>query len=62
MDIDSRNSSVEDRKSARSKVMDHADITGCKDKDPVKDKVRDMIELATMKGSIRRSKTSRMFT
>ena len=63
MDIDSRNNSIEDRKSARSKDMDHANVTEYKDRDPVKDRARDAIAtLATMNGSARRSKSSKMPT
>ena len=63
MNAGRRNGSAEDRKSARSKDTDHADATGYKDKDPVKDKVRGAIAtLATTDGSARRSKSSRMPT
>ena len=50
MNAGRRNGSAEDRKPARSKDTDHADATGYKDKDPVKDKARDAIAtLATTK-------------
>ena len=53
----------EDRKPARSKDTDHADVTGYKDQDPVKDTARGAIAtLATMDGSTRRSKSPRMLT
>ena len=42
-DTGRRNSSAEDRKPARSKDTDHADGTGYKDKDPVKDMARGAI-------------------
>ena len=62
-DIDRRNGSAEDRKSARSKDTDHADVTRYKDQDSVKDTIRGAIAtLATMDGSIRRSKSPRMPT
>ena len=62
-DTGRRNGSAEDRKPARSKDMDHADATGYKDQDPVKDTARGAIAtLATMDGSTRRSKSPRMPT
>ena len=63
MNAGRRNGSAEDRKPARSKDTDHADATGYKDKDPVKDKARGAIAtLATTNGSTRRSKSPRMPT
>ena len=63
MNAGRRNGSAEDRKPARSKDTDHADATGYKDKDPVRDTVRGAIAtLATMDGSTRRSKSPRMPT
>ena len=62
-DTGSRNSPAEDRKPARSKDTDHADATGYKDKDSVKDTARGAIAtLATTDGSARRSKSPRMPT
>ena len=63
MNAGRRNSSTEDRKPARSKDTNHADATGYKDQDPVKDTTRGAIAtLATMDGSTRRSKSPRMPT
>ena len=62
-DTGRRNSSAENRKPARSKDTDHADATGYKDQDPVKDTARGAIAmLATANGSTRRSKSPRMPT
>ena len=63
MNAGRRNSSAEDRKPARSKDTDHADATGYKDQDPVKDTARGAIAtLAMTNGSTRRSKSPRMPT
>ena len=63
LDTGRRNSSAEDRKPARSKDTNHADATGYKDQDPVKDTIRGAITtLAMTDGSTRRSKSPRMPT
>ena len=63
MNADRKNDPAEDRKPARSKDTDHADATGYKDQDPVKDTARGAIAtLATTNGSTRRSKSPRMPT
>ena len=58
-----KNDPAEDRKPARSKDTNHANGTGYKDKDPVRDTARGAIAtLATTDGSTRRSKSSRIPT
>ena len=60
---DRKNNPAEDRKPARSKDMNHAEGTGYKDKDPVREMARGAIAmLATTNGSARRSKSPRMPT